>query len=313
MKTIVLVVLSGFMVSIYGCTINSPEQGLDIVYPTPYEHPAISVNSMLAYRDNGILSVNTDGTYNIDNSYQGIWCKDINADVIKQLSRGGDYPAWSHNGDKLSYSDGSEIFVIDVSGRVLNRIHTDLQCGSMSWGVNGDKIYFEARGDEYFGYHVWCYDIVMQSKYDLTYGDTLSYRHPVVRDAEYIFCIKYDGAGHDDNISDICMIQLGSHNQEMMYLSNGEDIDLSVCDNGIVYYTTYGEHRSYINEYNINTGVIVGHRELWGSQVNVNNECTHIYYLKYSNNSDTMSSGLVVAVDVQTMIESVVLAPRYAK
>lgn len=101
-----------------GCLIDNDRDGIGItpVFPIHHDAPAWSVGNRIAFRDNGILCVTSNSSFDIDPARRGIWVLDFETRDLELLAVGGDLPAWSPTGDTLAFTAGGQIYTIPQTG-----------------------------------------------------------------------------------------------------------------------------------------------------------------------------------------------------
>lgn len=113
-----------------------------INFPVHHEAPAWSSKGLIAYRDNGIVCVSPGGGYVRDSSLAGLWILDPAAGTKIRIRSTGWDPAWSPDGNSLTFSDQGQIFVMNADGSSPRQLTTQGFNIYPGWHPDGERITF---------------------------------------------------------------------------------------------------------------------------------------------------------------------------
>jgi len=117
-------------------------------FPIHHETPSWSPDGRIAYRDRGIVCVESDGSYNIDERLAGIWIIEPTAGEQEQLASGRSWrsPSWSPEGGRLLLENSIEhaIYETSVDSPDFVRLTTSGWNQRPAWSPDGGAIAFES-------------------------------------------------------------------------------------------------------------------------------------------------------------------------
>jgi Tol biopolymer transport system component len=115
-------------------------------FPEHQEQPSWSANGIIAYRDNGIISVDSGGGATIDTSLAGLWSLDLGTGEKRRLLPFGHWPAWSHDGSTLAFASG-QVFLVDPTGGNLRQLTSGGSNYHPAWHSSDSSIAFDSNRD----------------------------------------------------------------------------------------------------------------------------------------------------------------------
>ena len=129
------------------------------VFPLRHECPAWSRQGLIAYRDPGIICVDSHGAYRSDPSLAGLWVLDPRTNVRQRILPFGEVPAWSPDGQRIAFESGGQIFTVRVDGSELLQLTSSGRNVFPCWSSDGTRIAYDSDGGSQANpYSVWIMD-----------------------------------------------------------------------------------------------------------------------------------------------------------
>ena len=114
-----------------------------IAYPVHHAEPAWSSRGLIAYRDNGVVSVARSGAYDTDSSLEGLWLLNPTTGARRRLLPFGESPAWAPDGSTLAFEWGGQIFRVSADSSDLRQLTFSGFNFHPCWHPSGREITFD--------------------------------------------------------------------------------------------------------------------------------------------------------------------------
>jgi len=113
---------------------------LDVVFPLHHEMAAWGPTGLIAYRDNGIVSVDGGGGYHVDPELAGIWVLNPDTGERWRVNDFGHMPTWSPDGSTVAFVTSDHVFSIASDGTGLIQLADSDRWWFPDWSPDGQSL-----------------------------------------------------------------------------------------------------------------------------------------------------------------------------
>lgn len=123
-------------------------------YPMHQDQPSWSAAGEIAYRDNGVTSIDSlTGAFQVDPDLAGIWILDPQNGQRRKVLPDGYSPVWSPDGQQIAFVRAGQIYVADRDGSNVRQVTSNGENSSPSWHPDGTRILYDSYSSG--SYDIW--------------------------------------------------------------------------------------------------------------------------------------------------------------